>query len=120
MRAIAVVLWFAAAVGSFGLVWMGVYRVAAADGPGACVASDGPWLLAGVLAGVLLAGGAAALGSGWVAVGVAIPGLGTVALELAFACSFVPQLALPVLCLVGAGAAAVAGYAILRERGSAR
>lgn len=110
MRVVVVVTLALALVASLVLLWFGAYRVLAPTQTDSalCVGVDLPWFLGGVL--VNLAAAAVALGAlhaGWWTLGIALPALVAIVVQLMLPCSFVLALLLPVAALIALGSAVV-------------
>ena len=110
MRVIGTIAWALALAASLVLLWFGVYRVLAPTQIEStlCGGVDMPWFLAGVL--VNLAAAAIAFGTlraRWWTLGIALPALTAVAVQLLLPCSFVLPLVLPAAALISVASAVV-------------
>ena len=120
MRMAGVLAWALALAVSLVLLWYGVYRVVAPDQTGSplCGGVDLPWFLAGVLVNLVAAGIAfSALGAGWWTLGIALPALAAVVVQMLLPCSFVLPLVLPAAALLSVASAVVVIVLAVRRTG---
>jgi len=110
MRVVGIVAWALALAASLVFLWFGVYRVLAPTRaePTLCVGADLPWFLAGVVLNVVVAAIAfGALRARWWTLGIALPALAAVVVQLLLPCSFVLPLVLPAAALISVASAVV-------------
>ena len=110
MRVVGTIAWALALAASLVFLWVGVYRVLAPTQTESalCGGVDMPWFLAGVLVNLVAAAIAfTALGARWWTLGIAIPALAAVVVQLVLPCSFVLPLVLPAAALISVASAVV-------------
>ena len=110
MRVVGTIAWALALVASLVCLWFGVYGVLAPSETAStlCGGVDLPWFLAGVL--LNLAAAAIALRTlraRWWTLGIAMPALIAIVVQLLLPCSFVLPLVLPAAALISVASAVV-------------
>ena len=110
MRVIGTIAWALALAASLVFLWFGVYRALAPTQIEStlCGGVDLPWFLAGVLVNLVVA--AIALGTlraRWWTLGVALPALAAIVVQLLLPCSFLLPLVLPAAALISVASAVV-------------
>ena len=118
VRVVGTVAWALALAASLVFLWFGVYRVLAPTQTEStlCGGVDLPWFLAGVLVNV----GAAAIAfstlrARWWTLGIVMPALAAVVVQLLLPCSFVLPLLLPAAALISVASAVVVVIRALRR-----
>jgi hypothetical protein len=110
MRVVGTVAWALALAASLVFLWFGVYRVMSPTQTEStlCGGVDLPWFVAGVLLNLVAAAIAfGTLRARWWTLGIALPALAGVVVQLLLPCSFVLPLVLPAAALVSVASAVV-------------
>ena len=107
---VGTIAWALALAASLVFLWFGVYGVLAPTETEStlCGGVDLPWFLAGVLVNLVVA--AIALGTlraRWWTLGIALPALTAIVVQLLLPCSFVLPLVLPAAALISVASAVV-------------